>query len=219
MREHVTGSFEIHVFVEPLDPPPDVVERFRGACGAHGMKALLLNLDYVGRGFVAVLQSSRYVNGEVADAIQAAHDDAAVLRDAGLTVLREKVEAVSSADGVPKGADDARHSPPDRYFEFHVLIDGRDHPLSEADMGALRAIARRCSARLGTPVPLSYNALKPAQRFLNLRSRGVGLAEALAPVHALEPELSASDLRVTKIIGEYICFDSNRAVDNGWLEP
>jgi hypothetical protein len=69
-------------------------------------------------------------------------------------------------------------------------------------------------------VPLSYNALKPAQRFLNVRARGVGLAEAMAPVDALAAAIAGVEgLVVKKTIAEYICFDSNRAVDNGWLEP
>jgi len=143
-----------------------------------------------------------------------------VLSRAGLDVIREKVEALATCAGVPQSAEHALHSPPDRYFEFHVLIDGKDRPLSEADMRALRDVANRHAAQLDTPVPLSYNALKPAQRFLNLRARGVGLAQALQPVQALERELLASgELTVKKVIAEYICFDTNRAVDNGWLEP
>jgi hypothetical protein len=198
------------------------VQRFRQACAAASppMKALLLNLDYTGRGYVGVLQSSRYVQGDVAAATAAAHADAEVLRRAGLSVIREKVEALASDDGVPKTAAHASLSPADRYFEFHVLIDGRDRPLSESDIRVLRSIAGDFQARLGTPVPLSYNALKPAQRFLNLRARGVGLSQAMEPVRALEAQLAASgELCVKKVIAEYICFDSNRAVDNGWLEP
>src|SRR5262249_24059029 len=118
-----------------------------------------------------VLQSSRYVQGDVATAREAARADAEALRAAGLRVLREKVEADATDEGVPRTAHDARRSPSDRYFEFHVLIAGKSRPLSEGDMRALRAIASEFSTRLGTPVPLSYNALKPSQRFLNLRAR------------------------------------------------
>ena len=39
-------------------------------------------------------------------------------------------------------------------------------------------------------------------------------------VRALEAAIAGMDgLVVKKVIAEYICFDSNRAVDNGWLEP
>jgi hypothetical protein len=220
--EEVTGSFEIHVFVEPLDPPPEAIETFRAACESADppMKALLLNLDYVGKGFVGVLQSSRYVTGDVATARAAAAAGAEVLRRAGLTVIREKVEAVANCQGVPQNDDDAARSPDDRYFEFHLLIDRVGAPLSEEDMRSLRAIAVEHTARLGTPVPLSYNAMKPSQRFLNVRARGCGLDRAMHPVVALQASIAMlGDLVVKKTIAEYICFDSNRAVDNGWLEP
>lgn len=221
-QESVTGSFELHVFVEPLDPPPETIARFTAACqsATPPMKPLLLALDYVGKGFVRVLQTSRYVTGDVAAARAAVADDAATLRRAGLSVIREKVEAVAKNDGVPQDRDDATRSPPTRYFEFHLLIDGVERPLSEDDMRALRTIASDFSARLETPVPLSYNALRPAQRFLNLRARSVGLDDAMAAVRAVEAAVqSRGDLHVKKVIAEYICFDSNRAVDNGWLEP
>ena len=102
-----------------------------------------------------------------------------------------------------------------------MLID-RSGPdgLTDADMLSLRALATRFAGELRTPVPLSYNALKPGQRFLNLRARGCGLDRAQQPVDALRAaigELGA--LEVKKVIAEYICFDTNRAVDNGWLEP
>lgn len=218
-EESVTGAFEIHVFVSPLDPSADQAERFKSACGGH-MKALLLNLDYVGRGFVGVLQTSRYVQGDVARARAAAAEDAAILRAAGFEVIREKVEALASCDGVPADAAAAAMSPRDRYFEFHVLIDRPGRSIDDADVASLRGVSGAFARELGTPVPLSYNALKPAQRFLNLRARGVGLAEAMAPVRALEATIAGmAGLVVKKVIAEYICFDSNRAVDNGWLEP
>jgi hypothetical protein len=219
VAEVVTGSFEIHVFVAPLQPDAATAGAFTRACAGH-MKALLLNLDYVGQGFVGVLQSSRYVQGDVAAARAAAAHDAEILRAAGFTVIREKVEALASCAGVPQNVDDAARSPADRYFEFHVLVDRPGRPIDDADVASLRGLADEFSRRLATPVPLSYNALKPAQRFLNLRARGVGLAEALAPVRALETAIAAvPGLEVKKVIAEYICFDSNRAVDNGWLEP
>ena len=220
--ESVTGVFEIHVFVEPLDPPPDRVEAFRVACASSSsgaMKALLLQLDYVGKGFVGVLQSSRYIQGDVAAAREAASTDASVLRAAGFTVIREKVEALASNPGVPRDLAEAASSPADRYFEFHLLIDGKHGPLSEHDMLALRGLSTEFAQRCSRPVPFSYNALKPSQRFLNLRARGCGSAEAMQPVEQLAVAIAARELVVKKTIAEYICFDSNRDVDNGWLEP
>ena len=218
----LTGRFELHVFVEPLNPPEAKVTAFREACAAATppMKALLLHLDYVDKGFVGVLQTSRYVDGDEAVAREASHHDAEVLRAAGLTVIREKIEAMADDAGIPVTPAEGRAAPADRYFEFHLAIDGKQKPLSEDDMRGLRGLSAEFSARLGTPVPLSYNALKPSQRFLNLRFRGVGLDEAMVTVRALEAAIEAlGDLEVKKLISEYICFDTNRALDNGWVEP
>jgi len=184
------------------------------------MKALLLQLDYVGRGFVGVLQSSRYVEGGGGSAELAAHHDAAHLRQAGLDVIREKVEAVAATcSGVPQSRADVL-APTDRSFEFHLLVDRKSGGLTDDDHRALHTLATQLTAQLGTLVPLSYNALKPSGRFLNLRARGVGLAEAMASMRRLEAAVAELlDLEVKKVIAEYVCFDSNRAVDNGWLEP
>lgn len=219
---HVTGSFELHVFVAPLDPPLDAVERFRAACASapSPMKPLLLQLDYVHRGFMGVLQSSRYVQGDVTSATAAAATDAAWLRAAGFEVIREKVEAVATDPGVPQTADDALGAPADRYFEFHLLVDGRNGPLSDADRTRLADVAVQTALRLGTLVPASDNALKPGPRFLNLRASGVGLDGAMENVRALRQAIEADGtLVVNKVIAEYVCADTNRAVDDGWLEP
>lgn len=223
----VTGRFELHIFVGPLAPDEETIARFRAACAAADppMKPLLLALDYVGRGFVPVLQSSRYVEGDEATARAAAERDAAILRDAGLAVLREKVEAMADAQGVPNDAADvAAQTEEERaahYFEFHLLVDKVDGSgLSESDMLGLREVAERYSLALHTPVPLSYNVLKPGQRFLNLRARRIGLSDAEHTVAALERAITVDGtLAIKKRIAEYICFDSNRALDNGWLEP
>lgn len=222
----VTGSFELHIFVAPLAPDEATAARFDAVCRQAGtpgspMKGLLLQLDFVQRGFVGVLQSSRYCQGTVADARREAAADAAMLRAAGFTVLREKVEAVASNDGVPLDASDESRMPPGRYFEFHLLIrrgDG-DGTLSASDMGALRGLASDLSSRFGTPVPLSYNQFKPGQRFLNLRTYGLGRREADERVAQIERAVGELGLAVTKVIREYICADTNKALDQGWLEP
>jgi len=220
----VTGTFEIHVFVTPLDPPPAVAQAFTAACRGEGeaprMKGLLLNLDYVNRGFVGVLQSSRYVRGTLEDARIGADEDARILADKGFEVVRKKIEAVATNEGVPLTMEDAQRAEQDRYFEFHLLVDGKNGPISNEDVASLRSIAHEMSARLRQPVPLSYNALKPAQRFLNLRAHGMGLDDAMVHVRELEEQVGRTGvLGVVKVISEYICADDNRALDNGWLEP
>ncbi len=38
------GTFEIHIFVEPLDAPQEILDKFREVCNANKMKALFLVL-------------------------------------------------------------------------------------------------------------------------------------------------------------------------------
>jgi hypothetical protein len=221
----VSGVFELHVFVEPLDPDATAAARFDAACrGApteHRMKGLLLFLDYQQSGFVGVLQSSRYCTGALAEATAACARDAALLREAGFTVIREKVEAVDTNNGVPATAAEAA-SRPERYFEYHLLIEhvGDEGVITEADMVTLRGLSATLAARFQSPVPLSYNAFKPAQRFLNARTYGLGRDESNARVKEIEDAVNATgELRVVKVIREYICADTDKHVDDGWLEP
>jgi hypothetical protein len=182
------------------------------------MKALLLNLDYVGRGFVGVLQSSRYVRAGSRRRGRPRPRMRGCLRAAGFEVIREKVEALASCDGVPRDAE-ARRSPGDRYFEFHVLVDGRGgrsmtrRGVAARGRGGVLAAARDAGAAVLQRAQAGAAVFKPAGAG-GRAGRGDG-AGARA-----RPEIAAMDgLVVKKVIAEYICFDSNRAVDNGWLEP
>ena len=225
-RSRLHGTFELHVFVDPLDPPTETSDRFIEVCGEnsgpnHRIKSLLLNLDYEHVGFVSVMQTSRYCQGDLEDAVRECAKDAEVLRQAGFTVLREKVESMVVNEGVPKSAAEARALPDTFYFEFHILVNRRDdEELHEADFATLRAIAQDLSPKLGTPIPLSYNAFKPGQRFLNARTYGLGIEESNAKVAVIEDAINATEtLRVSKVIREFICSDDNTALDQGWLEP
>ncbi|MFO0662156.1 MAG: hypothetical protein U0165_20330 [Polyangiaceae bacterium] len=223
--EPVTGTFEIHVFVHPLNPSAAESERFQQVCAeasspGHRVKGLLLYLDFEGQGFVGVLQTSRYVQGSLDDAKQVAHEDAEMLRKAGFEVIREKIEAVATSDGVPKTQEEANVSARDRYFEFHILIESTGWALADDDMVRLRGISSELSQRWSRPVPLSYNAFKPGQRFLNVRAQGVGLDDAMKKVEGIEWAIrETGTLHVVKVISEYICSDTFRELDRGWLDP
>lgn len=215
------STFELHTFTA-IRPDGPTIELFRSSCAGapEPMKALLLELDFVGQGFVGVLQSSRYVQGDLEDAVEAIHRDAAVLSAAGLPVLREKIEAVATSPCVPPDAADPRAADIDKYFEIHILFSPRGGEVTEAHEQALLEASRGMSERLGRPVPRSFNAFKPHLRFLNLRSYGVGLAEARADVERVCAAVEATGLwERTKVIEEYVCFDTNRGLDRGWLEP
>lgn len=229
----VCGTFELHVFVAPLDPDPETVERFQAVCREHSsekrrIKALLLYLDFVDRGFVAVMQTSRYVQSSLHDAWHEIGRDADALRDAGFEVVREKIEAISTNDHVPEDRDEARRIAGGTYFEYHLQIARADEgpeprpsrDITTDDEAGLRALATSLSRDLATPVPLSYNALKPDRWFLNARTYDLGRQESMARVQQIHDAIEATGtLRVTKVIREFIVGDTHKGLDNGWLEP
>ena len=226
-----TGMFELHVFVAPLDPDPQTVERFEEVCRAHSsegrrIKALLLYLDFVHLGFAAVMQTSRYVQGTLDSAWREIARDAGALRDAGFEVLREKIEAVASNDHVPDDDEQARQIAGGTYFEYHLQVarqgdrDGGAPAITRDDEAGLRAIAAAIGRDLEAPVPLSYNALKPDRWFLNARTYGQGRQQSFARVQQIHDAIEATgSLRVVKVIREFIVGDTNKALDSGWLEP
>lgn len=214
----VRGSFELHVFVAPLDPAPEHCERFAAACAAFEMKGLHLFLVY-DQGPVGVLQSSAYVDGGLDDAVARCHAQAQHLRDLGFNVIREKIEALADNIGVPKTRVEAHRAPDDLYFEFHISVGGpEDRALDDGDRAFLEDLSRELSQRFATRVPLSWNAFKAAQRFLNVRTYQLGYEASMEIVEAIVQRSSARGLVVKKTIREFIVYDTNKDVDRGWVE-
>ncbi len=93
LRETFKGTFEIHIFVEPINAPNDLVEKFQTVCEQAGnkMKGLYLFLDFKHIGLAGVLQSSRYVTGTMDDARRVCREDYDYLAANGFTVIREKI--------------------------------------------------------------------------------------------------------------------------------
>ena len=67
---------------------------------------------------------------------------------------------------------------------------------------------------------LITHAFAAESKRLFVARRGCGLGAAMVHVRSLEEQVAQTGvLGVAKVISEYICFDDNRALDNGWLEP
>lgn len=113
--------------------------------------------------------------------------------------------------------------PKSSYFEYHIAIrptDDSAEAFPEEDMVRLRSISQKMSRQLGCRIPLSYNAFKPSQRFLNARTYDDGRLESFAKVDLICQEILATGtMKIEKVIREYIVDDDNTAVDAGWLEP
>lgn len=212
----VAGTFEAHVFCTPLDPSFEEKERFVSACDAVGIKALCLGLAYEGKGIVSVLQSTRYhdgpdPSGPVANMLR----DAEAL-SAHFEVVRLKMEALASNQGVPQTDAEARAMPGDTYFEYHLKVDA---PVSPENDEVLERLARELTRELDVKVPFSCNNMRDKnQRFLNARTYGLGYASSSAVVQRVADAVERQGFALSKVIREFIVFDTNKELDRGWLE-
>ncbi len=201
------GTFEAHVTTSATDEAAR--DRFQTVCGELGVKAVLIDLP---EGVTpSQPMTSSYHRGEVRAAAEAVADLARRVRAAGFAVLRVKLEAVTTNDGVPQTDDEPQ--PAGRYFEYHVKL----LLTADADETALRWVCDRHAAKL------SRNAFKAnrngtSERFVTLRAYGVGRVSADAHLAALTADLAAAGFNVANTVREYALFDSHAALDAGWID-
>lgn len=196
------GDFETHLTVAA-----DRAGALRRFAAAHGFKCLQIELARGARPLQPML--SWRGRGDLTQQRERAAAVAAQLRAAGLAPLRIKIEAAPGNRGVPR--DDAG-AVAGRYFESHIKL----LLPAGADLAAL-------AARLGGHgAHLSRNALRTRadgldERFATQRSGG-GLDRARAGLRALLAELDAMGLRRAGVETEYVVYDDNLAVDDGWID-
>jgi hypothetical protein len=203
------GTFEAHVTIDAGDL--DERERFRTACSDIGVKCVLIELP------AGVTRSqpmtSTYHRGTLVEVVREVADLARTLRQRGFAPTRVKLEAVITNTGVPLSDDEAKAFPPGNYFEFHVKASLPP----DADLETLRALCARHSAHL------SSNALKReedgrSERFVTQRVYGVGRHNAESVFEKLMEELQSAGYALSNRLREYTIFDSNVAVDAGWID-
>ncbi len=216
----IRDTFECHIFATPLDPDVATKQRFVAACEAADIKPLCLGLDYAGAGVVNVLQSTRYYRSDSPREPVAwmLRDAQALARVYSGEIIRLKLEAMAFNPGVPLTDASAAALPGDTYFEFHIKLGGR--PVSAESDALLKQLARELTEELEIKVPFSCNNLgDKRQRFLNARTYGLGLPSARARVSRIIDAVTTRGFEVRKVIEEFIVFDTNKALDSGWLEP
>lgn len=210
--------------------------------GDFRMKACHLCLIYREKGTfeekpVFVMQSSVYIKSDdMSEIIKECHKQAKYFQDKGFTILREKIEAMAyGIDGIPISSSDVikyddnefTKSP---YFEFHIKCkfekDGDNTPLTDENISLLKSCANRISAKYGSPCPLSYN-INPHQfghdcagnqRFINIRFRNIGLEEIDINLRNIKLIMESEGIYIIKRISEYVWYDTNPNVDQGWID-
>jgi hypothetical protein len=193
----IRGGFEAHLTVD-TDRRVD----FEALCGELGVDCVGIELpDGVHRAQPMTASHHRGELGVVIGEVEALH---ARIVAAGFTIVRTKLEALASNEGVPP-ADDAG------YFEFHVKV--RVEP---ARLDSLAQLARASGGRL------SRNDRRhdgPAQRFVTMRVYRATRAVAEAQLDTLLAALDAAGFERAGIAREYTLYDSRIELDAGWLEP
>jgi non-canonical purine NTP pyrophosphatase (RdgB/HAM1 family) len=197
------GVFESHVTVAACDE-----SAFARTCDELGVKALFISLP---RGKTPRQpMTGAHHRGPLADIMRVVHELARELVKAGFEVIRTKIEAVGPHRDLPHSDAAAEAAPGSNYFEHHakvVLPSVESEPTIAAAFAGLGAYLSRGAPR----------ADGVEQRFLTLRSWGLGQASADARfdrVLALAAELG---LALRNRVREYTVYDSSLEVDAGWM--
>lgn len=192
------------------------------------MKNPLLALNFVNKGYLTVMQSSLYLlSNNKTDIIKCTHMLANLFKVAGFTVIREKIEAsVYGIDGIPQTISEANKY--SGYFEFHIRVEsktlsGDKLPLESKEIDLLDIISKQFEQKFGIPVPISFNRSVHLdggyQRYLNVRFRNIGAVDALDKVKEITSRINESDnLKVVKVISEYVWYDTFVELDKGWID-
>lgn len=216
LEPKVQNTFECHIFCLPLDPTDEEKQRFDEACDSVGLRALCLGLDFQDKGIVNVLQSTKYYKCDDVNTPVAMMLEDAKRLSAHFEIARLKLEAVAANPGVPQTDEQARAIPGDTYFEYHIKIKA---PATPENDEILKALASQLTDELGVKIPFSCNNMHGKdQRFLNARTYNMGFERSNALVDKIVEAIEAKGFEVSKVIREFIVFDTNKALDKGWLE-
>lgn len=191
-------SFEIHLTTSAL--PPAGLARFVKVCEQLQSKPLVIELSR-GSSPVQPMLGKVVRAPDLAAALALAAADASYLQQQGLPVIRTKLESAACYSNLAAPGRGPAFAP---YFEWHGKVPYQEHE-------ALRALCEQHATHL------SANALRgeSATRFVTLREFGsttifearvAGLVACLATRWPLLKQES-----------ECCLYDSNQALDAGWL--
>lgn len=156
---------------------------------------------------------TRGVQGTLPDERGVAAQLGVLLGAAGFLVTRIKIEAAPWNCDVPQTAREAAVYGAEYYWEHHIKL------LLEpgADTDTIARLVQPHQARL------SRNAFKTRpdeqqERFVTQRCYGVGRDGAQEQLDTLLKTLAPLPFAVLEVEQEYVIYDSNLALDAGWLE-
>jgi inosine/xanthosine triphosphate pyrophosphatase family protein len=202
------GSYEAHVTVAAGSE--EYLQRFRAFCDAAAVKCVFIELGQGAEPFQPMTASCHH--GTLRQVLEEVQGMARSLAAEGFDVTRLKIEALGKNRDIPED-DASAQAWPANYFEYHVKVT---LPPELKDLSVLRERCERHGAHL------SRNARKvradgASERFVTLRVSGLGRTNAEARFNALLQELAGTGLPLSQRLREYTVYDSNHALDRGWL--
>jgi hypothetical protein len=205
LRGEKAGVFETHVTVSGAAD----TALFRAACADIGVKSIAIDLPEGDTPRQPMTGS--FHRGSLLDAQREAVAIGQALVRRGFDVVRTKIEQHGRLEHAPETDAEAAKAPPTSYFEFHAkLVMPPD-----ANIAGIRQSLSRVGGHL------SANAQNPEsrERFVTLRAFGLGRVSAEARFQALLSEITHQQIPIRNKVREYTVFDSNPAIDNGWIMP
>jgi hypothetical protein len=201
------GNFEVHLTVRAVDS----LAVFRDWCAEQQCKCVHIILA---RGLQAQQPMATWRRSHTAlpKVLAEATHRAAELEQAGFPVVRVKIEADPDNDDVPDNDSQALMLPPENYFEHHIKLKRK----TTAGTEQLLPLCLEHGAHL------SHNAWREAsdgfeERFITLRCYRMGRTSAAMQLHDLYRDLEVAGEQIIDIESEYTVYDSNLALDAGWL--
>lgn len=203
------GNFEAHVTVSVQSP--EELDTLTTWCAERGLRCTRIVLS---RGaHVEQPMASWHSHGTALPAaLQEMNARAREMRELGLSVVRTKLEAAIGNADVPVTDAQAKSHAPKNYFEHHIKL------LRERE-ASRETLVEVCAAR---GAHLSRNAFRELdtgheERFVTLRTYGAGAETSQSQLAGLLEDLDELGEDVIEVESEYCVYDSNLALDDGWL--
>ncbi|MEW6736985.1 MAG: hypothetical protein AB1489_37195 [Acidobacteriota bacterium] len=206
-----TGDFETHITVS-LNNEDKITALQRWGID-HGLSFLHIVLE---RGkTISQPMLTLHGQGDFDNELRQAMELAATLKAADFSVARVKIEAVLGNRGIPQDHLEAlnQHQHINSYFEHHIKLMLE----SDVDISSLVELATRHSAHL------SRNAWRVCdhnrvERFVTQRCRSISQVAAREQLEKLLDEIRALAHPIIKVEEEFVLYDNNLAIDDGWLQ-
>jgi hypothetical protein len=200
-------EYETHISVGPTGR--NSIEDLQLWAAARGLKCVHIVLD--GGDSPSQPMLTRHGHSNLQSELEHAHQIGQDMASAGFSVTRVKIEAAPWNEEVPHSDEEAQQAT-GQYFEHHIkLLLG-----AQAEIADVASVALKHGARL------SRNARRARddghERFVTQRCFGVGRGIAWQRFQELREALASLGHPVLEEEEEFVVYDSNLALDAGWIE-